>query len=163
MAYVIAKPPRAGRPTRYEIRESVVTDRGPRARSLATFAVLDDVVLAKARARALRPFVDATVVTAAWRVGAPVTAEPAAERQARALLAEVRAGRRPPPAISALLCDALATDASLIDDNHEAAAQWIGVTEAQRGETLAQLLELADVLPQRRRPPDMAFPRIDSR
>ena len=59
MAYVIARPK-----GRYEIRESVHTPKGPRARSLANFARLDDEVLARAQARASRPF-DAEAVRAA--------------------------------------------------------------------------------------------------
>jgi hypothetical protein len=58
MAYVVARPK-----GRFEIRESVHTDKGPRARSLATFKELDDEVLAKARRRASRPF-DAEAVRA---------------------------------------------------------------------------------------------------
>jgi len=58
MAYVVARPR-----GRYEIRESVHTPKGPRARSLANFSRLDDEVLARARRRASRPF-DADAVRA---------------------------------------------------------------------------------------------------
>jgi hypothetical protein len=79
MAYVVARPKR-----RFEIRESVHTPKGPRARSLANFAVLTDAVLEAARARATRPFDAAAVLTAAGRAGAPVERVPdpedAAER-----------------------------------------------------------------------------------
>ncbi len=51
MAYVVARPK-----GRFEIRESVHTHKGPRARSLANFARLSDEVLATARRRASRPF-----------------------------------------------------------------------------------------------------------
>ncbi len=50
MAYVVARPK-----GRYEIRESVHTPKGPRARSLANFTQLDDEVLARARERATPP------------------------------------------------------------------------------------------------------------
>ena len=59
MAYVVARPK-----GRFEIRESVHTPKGPRARSLANFAQLSDEVLARARRRATRPF-DAEAVRAA--------------------------------------------------------------------------------------------------
>jgi hypothetical protein len=59
MAYVVARPK-----GRFEIRESVHTPKGPRARSLANFSVLSDDVLARARERASRPF-DADAVRAA--------------------------------------------------------------------------------------------------
>ena len=48
------------------------TPKGPRARSLANFAVLTDAVVATARARASRPFNAQTVRTAAARAGAQV-------------------------------------------------------------------------------------------
>lgn len=59
MAYVVARPK-----GRFEIRESVHTPKGPRARSLANFSELSDDVLARARQRASRPF-DADAVRAA--------------------------------------------------------------------------------------------------
>jgi hypothetical protein len=65
MAYVVTRPK-----GRFEIRESVHTPKGPRARSLANFARLSDEVLELARKRASRPF-DADAVRASLeRVGA---------------------------------------------------------------------------------------------
>jgi hypothetical protein len=58
MAYVVARPK-----GRFEIRESVHTAQGPRARSLANFSHLTDDVLEAAQRRATRPF-DATAVRA---------------------------------------------------------------------------------------------------
>jgi len=58
MAYVVTRPR-----GRYEIRESVHTPKGPRARSLANFADLTEEVLATARVRASQPF-DADAVRA---------------------------------------------------------------------------------------------------
>jgi hypothetical protein len=168
MAYVVARRARGTsaivrpeRADRFEIRESVATDRGPRARSLATFAVLDEEVLGRARARALRPFVDGQVVSSARRLGAPVAVEEPVERWARALLGELNAGRRPSPVLGALLQTALGPPTE-IDDNVHAAAQWIGAGDERRGRALAELLELADVLPIRRRPDRSTFPRIVS-
>jgi hypothetical protein len=68
MAYVVARPR-----GRFEIRESVYTDKGPRARSLAGFSELTDEVLAKARRRASRPFDTTAVRDSAVRAGAPAT------------------------------------------------------------------------------------------
>ena len=51
MAYVVARPR-----GRFEIRESVHTPKGPRARSLANFEHFTDEVLEAARRRASRPF-----------------------------------------------------------------------------------------------------------
>ena len=59
MAYVVTRPK-----GRFEIRESVHTPKGPRARSLANFARFTDEVLERARRRASRPF-DADAVRAA--------------------------------------------------------------------------------------------------
>jgi hypothetical protein len=66
MAYVVARPRR-----RFEIRESVHTPKGPRARSLASFTELSDEVLGKAGRRASRPFDPDAVRTSAARAGAP--------------------------------------------------------------------------------------------
>jgi hypothetical protein len=68
MAYVVARPK-----GRFEIRESLHTPDGPRARSLAGFGVLTDAVLAKAARRAQRPFDVRTVLASGRRAGAPVT------------------------------------------------------------------------------------------
>ena len=65
MAYVVTRPK-----GRFEIRESVHTAKGPRARSLANFARLDDEVLDRARRRASRPFDTEAVRAAAERAAA---------------------------------------------------------------------------------------------
>jgi len=162
MTYVVERNAGASRGRRFEVRESVSTERGPRSRSLATFTELDEVVLAKARARALRPFDPSSVVASARAVGAHVVIEPAAERHARALLAELRGGSALPPALSALLRRALVPAAD-IDGNIEAAAGWFGATPEQRGEALVDLLGFADAVPSRvRGPAEPAFPRISS-
>ena len=51
MAYVVTRPR-----GRFEVRESVHTPDGPRARTLANFEQLTEKVLATARERASRPF-----------------------------------------------------------------------------------------------------------
>ncbi|MGA2452456.1 MAG: hypothetical protein ABSG93_02965 [Solirubrobacteraceae bacterium] len=65
MAYVVARPK-----GRFEIRESLHTPDGPRARSLAGFEVLTDAVLAKAARRAQRPFDVEAVLASGRRAGA---------------------------------------------------------------------------------------------
>ncbi len=72
MTYVVARPK-----GRFEIRESVHTPKGPRARSLANFTQLTDEVLARPARRASRPF-DAECGAAAARA-----ARSAADRPAR--------------------------------------------------------------------------------
>lgn len=67
MAYVVAR--RGGR---FEIRESVHTAKGPRARTLAGFSVLTEDALAAAARRAQRPFDAGAVVRSARRARAPV-------------------------------------------------------------------------------------------
>jgi hypothetical protein len=69
MAYVVARPK-----GRFEIRESLHTPEGPRARSLAGFDVLSDAVLTKAARRAQRPFDAEAVLASGRRAGAPTTA-----------------------------------------------------------------------------------------
>ncbi len=71
MAYVVARP--AGR---FEIRESIHTPKGPRARSLANFSVLTDKVLALALDRATRPVDIAAVLASADKAGAAVATRP---------------------------------------------------------------------------------------
>jgi hypothetical protein len=67
MAYVV--PRRNGR---FEVRESVHTPRGPRARSLAGFHALTEDVLSVAAKRASRSFDATAVIASAQRAGAPV-------------------------------------------------------------------------------------------
>jgi hypothetical protein len=68
MAFVVA---RRGR--RFEIRESIHTPGGPRARTLANFAVLNEEVLARAKGRARRPFDVEAVRASALKAGAAAT------------------------------------------------------------------------------------------
>jgi hypothetical protein len=76
MAYVVARPR-----GRFEIRESVHTPEGSRARSLASFRELSDEVLAKASKRACRPFDPDAVRASAARAGAPTPRQRQPETQ----------------------------------------------------------------------------------
>jgi hypothetical protein len=67
MAYVVAR--HSGR---FEIRESLHTAKGPRARTLAGFSVLTDDVLSAAARRAQRPFDSDAVLRSGRRAGARV-------------------------------------------------------------------------------------------
>jgi hypothetical protein len=67
MAYVVAR-----RNGRFEIRESLHTDRGPRSRTLAGFSVLTEDVLSAAARRAQRPFDSEAVLRSGRRAGARV-------------------------------------------------------------------------------------------
>ena len=71
MTFVVAR-----RGDRYEIRESVHTEQGPRARTLANFSTLSEDVLVRARARATRPFDRRNVIARALEKGAPVQVAP---------------------------------------------------------------------------------------
>ena len=71
MAFVVSRPK-----GRFEVRESLHTPDGPRARSLAGFDVLTDEVLVKAARRAERPFDMQSVLASAQRAGAPVVVRP---------------------------------------------------------------------------------------
>jgi len=92
-----------GRPGgRFEIRESLHTPDGPRARSLAGFDVLTDAVLAEAARRAQRPFDVEAVLASGRRAGTPTTV--GAEGEANDLRGRfvgasrrmARASQRPP-------------------------------------------------------------------
>jgi len=144
MAYIVGRPK-----DRWEIRESVTTPNGPRARSLASFRTLDDGVLDRAERAAVTPFSRADVVAAARRVGAPV-GEPTADRLTRALLAELRAGRAPKPGLRGALADALSRiEPPVVLEELQAVVNWAGVSNEERGRALRDLLELGDRLPVR--------------
>jgi hypothetical protein len=67
MAYVVAR-----KDGRFEIRECRQTAKGPRARTLASFRVLDAAVLAAAATRATRPFPSGSVLDSGRRAGAQI-------------------------------------------------------------------------------------------
>jgi hypothetical protein len=156
MAYVVRRPG-----DRWEIRESVTTPNGPRARSLASFRTLDVAVLDRAERAAVTRFDRPNVVAAARRAGAPIEA-PAADRLARDLLLELRAGRLPKPGLRTVLDERLSrVGPPAVVDDPESAAQWIGVSDEERGQALRELVELGDRLPppKRRR---LRFPPVAS-
>jgi hypothetical protein len=159
MAFVVARPGR-----RFEIRESRATPGGPRARTLATFRVLDDAVVALATQRSASTLDVAALRASARRAGAPVAVDDGPDRAARALLAELADGHRPSPVLTALLIDSL--DASpigapgpAIPDAARAVVPWIDASPARRGDALRDLLLLTDRLPPPRAPRPR-FPKL---
>jgi hypothetical protein len=156
MAYVVAR--RSGT---WEVRESRTTATGPRSRTLATFKTLTSEVLARAGARASTPFDPHELCRAALRAGAPVASSDA-DRDAGELLAELATGHQPRPVLVRLLRDALQPGSATLSDSAHAAARWVTATPRQRGETLRDLLLLADRLPPARLAPQQRFPRLRS-
>jgi len=157
MAYVV---PRSN--GSWEIRESHVTAKGPRSRTLVTFRTLTPEAIEHARARASRPLDGDALRRAARRAGAPV-ALPEADMAAAELLRTLTEGERPRPALERALRDALAAGARSATSNAQAAAAWVGVSPQRRGEALRDLLRLADSVPVRRKGEREGFPRIESR
>jgi len=146
----------------WEIRESRTTAAGPRARTLATFRVLSAEVLERARTRSSRPVSADELRAIATRAGAPVLAR-SPNQSAGELLAELASGSQPRPALRKLLLDAIDPNpAEPASDSARAAARWIAVSPARRGETLRDLLLLADRLPTGRASARARFPRIQS-
>ncbi len=95
MAFVVDRTPRGagpGAPAGSRFGNRSLGPNGPRARTLATFTVLDEIALAKARARALRPFHECRCRGVGTPTRCPGRGGVPAERHARALLAELRAG-----------------------------------------------------------------------
>jgi hypothetical protein len=143
---------------RFEIRQSVSTPNGPRARTLATFRRIDDEVVDMAQARAEGRFDRGLVLRRAIEVGAPLGAPPA-QRAARRLLGQLARGHRPPPLLERLLQAELAGGHP--PEGLEGVLGWLDATPEDRGRALHDLLLLADRLPTRRRPP-LRFPVVDS-
>ena len=97
MAYAVARP--GGR---WELREACTTSRGPRSRTLASFRVLTDDVVERARKAATIAVSAEDLREAARRAGVPAEMS-AADTAARILLAEMAAGRSPSPSLRRLL------------------------------------------------------------
>ena len=157
MAYVVARPGGA-----WEIRESRTTPAGPRGRTLATFRTLTPQVVEHARARSSRPLREQKLRELALRAGTPVAAR-SPNQAAGELLAELASGSRPRPVLARLLVDAIQPGvAEPVSDSARAAARWIAASPRARGETLRDLLLLADRLPAARASSRPGFPRIES-
>ncbi len=127
---------------------------GPRSRTLATFRELDAATIEKVIERAEKAVERDDLIQAALRAGATVAPAPA-DQAARALLRSLAREEAPNKMHRRLLLNALSGDSN-------SAAEWLGTSQADRGEALRQLLLLSDAIPIRRRPRKIGFPRIDS-
>lgn len=152
MAYIV--PRKNGS---WEIRETRQTPSGPRSTTLAGFRELDDEAIEKASERAAQPLDPEELRRAALRAGAPLET-PLADRAAAQLLAEATAGRKPRRALRGLLAKAFEDKQHPFPEPVSSEGEWLRATPAEHGETLRQLLLLADALPQRRRPDQIQFP-----
>jgi hypothetical protein len=157
------------RPGSYEIRESHSTPKGPRSQTLASFRELTDEVIQKAREKAAVAPSAEELQRAARRAGAPV-ARPPAEQAARELIAELARGRRLDPALRQILIELLQRgyreggDPSPSREASRSVAMWMSATPEERGQTLVDLLLLADALPSGgRKGKPLRFPRLESR
>lgn len=146
---------------RFELRESVSTSRGPRARTLATFRELTDAVLDAAESRATRPFDRRAVEAKALAAGAQRDPRESA-RRAHRLLEELRTGRALPPALAGALAHELRETLGTVPDSLPPVAEWLGATSTDRGDALRDLLRLTDRLPPGRGRRRKRFPRIAS-
>jgi hypothetical protein len=153
---------------RFEIRESIATSDGPRARSLASGrgALVPELVERAAR-RATRPFDADALREKARGLGIPVS-ERREDRAARELLQILRGGGALDPALCAQLRE------ELEQRSHEPAplalaevAEWVGADDARRGEALRGLLRVSDRITRGRGAvrtrPRRRFPRFRSR
>jgi hypothetical protein len=150
----------------FEVRESRSTPAGPRSRTLATFREMSDEVIEKARSRAAKPPSPEQLRAAAARAGAPFSGPPV-DRAARETLRRLASGAPLDPMLRRLLLDALSPQeergqSATVSDAARSASQWIGASPERRGETLHDLLELADALPIRIRSGEIGFPRLRS-
>lgn len=152
---------------RIEIRESRTTAKGPRSRQLARFAgSLTPAILARAAARATRPFDAEALARRAEAMGIPVETR-GAEPEARALLARLRRGDAMDPVMASLVLHALGEAArDPIPEHLAEVAEWVGATPAARGAALRDLLEafgrIAASRPPVRERPRRSFPRFSS-
>jgi hypothetical protein len=157
MAYIVAR-----KTGTWEIRESHSTEAGPRSRTLANFRTLTPEVIERARERSVKRLDTDDLRRLARRAGAPVSVPPS-DVAAGELLARLAEGRKPRPVLAKLLIDALSGETVRSTDNAQAAAAWIAASPERRGETLRDLLLLADRLPQPRTRKRARFPRFASR
>jgi len=163
MAYLVRRSP-----SRIEIRESRLTPRGARSRVLASFSeALTGDALARAAARASRPFDAGALARRARALGIPVS-ERSREPEARALLARLRRGDPLDPALADALRRALARlPEAPVPEPLAEVAEWIGASAAERGAALRDLLDLYGRIetsrPAPRRRERVRFPRFSSR
>ena len=142
----------------WELRQSERTAAGPRSRTLATFRALDVEAIDRAVVRSGGKLSPDRIRLAARRAGAPVAAGPA-EAAAATLLGELSRGAALPAGWPGQLRELLPDGGPPPSDAQRAAAAWADATLDQRGESLWDLLLLADsVQSPVRRPRKLSFP-----
>jgi hypothetical protein len=153
---------------RIEIRESIATAEGPRARSLASArGSLGPEAFERAARRATRPLDVEALRARAVALGVPVS-ERREDRRARELLALLRAGGAIEPALAAQLREELAEhSAEELPVALAEVAEWVGADDRRRGEALRGLLRVSDRIVRGREPVRARrrrrFPRFRSR
>ena len=153
--FVVARPG-----NRWELRESTLTPSGPRSRTLATFRELDSRAIGQVTAR--RPDVDPhSLRSLCRRAGAPV-APPRPDGAAAQLLAALAHQEHPRAGIRRILAAELGAADATASDSERAAARWLTAAPTERGQTLRDLLLLADRLPVRKRR-SLTYPRLRPR
>jgi len=163
MAYL-----RQRRDGRVEIRESVSTRAGPRARTLAVFrGALAPDVMERAAGLARRSFDREALRARARALGVPLS-ERRADAAGRALLRDLRQGVALDARLVTLLREALAEQpAAPLPEDFAEVAPWLGVGFERRGAALRGLLRASDRLvhgrPERRERPRARFPRFASK
>lgn len=166
MAYLVRRT--RGGLEQIEIREAVTTPAGPRSRTLASFrGALTPEVLEAAAGRASRPFRPERLLARARALGIPVSRR-REDRPARELLAALRRGAAIDPVLVGLLKEALEGVPETPPPPALAeVAEWVGASDAERGQALRDLLRLSGrirasrTLPRERR--RASFPRFRSR
>src|SRR5438132_2826758 len=122
MAFVVRRPG-----NRWEIRQSYVSEAGPRARTLATFRTLSDDVIERAL-RAAHGHIDRdSIVRSAKRAGAPVAGSEA-DALAEALIRSLARRRSLRPGLRHVLLEFLEHPLTA-DDSF---AEWIGAPLEKR-------------------------------
>lgn len=159
--FVVSRPDGA-----WELRQSFLSQAGPRARTLARFRVLTPDVLAHADSRVGGRIDREAVRQAAERAGAPI-ADDASTAAARTLVAEIAKDAGPPAHWRRLLAAVLGSAAppQQLLDSERAALPWMNATPAERGRALTDLLALADAIPASpartgSRRPRLRYPRL---
>ena len=147
---------------RYELRESSLTPRGPRSRTLASFRELTPEVINHALGRSSSGLSAGDVRRAARRAGAPVAPAPA-DGAAATLLSELDHQRPPGGRLGLVLEAALAertpAGAEPPSDAERSAAPWLAAGMERRSHALRDLLLLTDALPASRTGP-LEFPPL---
>jgi hypothetical protein len=152
---------------RFEIRECLETDRGPRQHTLVSFrGVLTPEILDRAADKACKPFDREQLLERAEQLGIAST-QRRTHPEARALLASLQRGETLDPWITSLLRSALeARPQKPLPTHLEEAQEWLGQPESERGKALRGLLRTADRILQARGSlrsrPGTPFPRFSS-